>query len=79
MVIATADGYTVSFSGAPQGCAMGPNPFDDVRSASFAFNDIGCIRLLGLTTGTSATTYSPDDMVTREQVAALLARFWERA
>ena len=73
---ATADGYTVSFTGTPQGCAMGPNPFGDVSAGSFAFNDIGCIRLLGLTTGTSATTYSPAAAVTREQMAAFLARLY---
>jgi hypothetical protein len=71
---ATAGGYTVSFQGTPQGCAMGPNPFGDVSRASFAFNDIGCIRLLGITTGTSPTTYAPSDTVTREQMAAFLAR-----
>ena len=53
---------------------MGPNPFGDVSSASFAFNDIGCIRLLGITTGTTPTTYSPLEAVTREQMAAFLAR-----
>lgn len=73
---ATADGFTVSFAGAPLGCAMGPNPFSDVSAASFAFNDIGCIRLLGLTTGTSPTSYSPLATVTREQMAAFLARLY---
>ena len=51
-------------------------PFTDVGSASFAFADIGCIYGLGVTTGTSATTYSPADFVTREQMAAFLARIW---
>lgn len=73
---ATADGYRVSFTGTPAGCAMGPDPFVDVSTSSFAFNDIGCIRLLGLTTGTSPTTYSPADTVTREQMAAFLARLY---
>ncbi|MEQ8839616.1 MAG: S-layer homology domain-containing protein [Acidimicrobiales bacterium] len=75
---ATDDGYTVSFSGAAQGCAMGPNRFDDVGAGSFAFNDVGCIRILGITTGTSASTYSPNDTVTREQMAAFLARLYRR-
>jgi S-layer homology domain len=73
---ATADGYAVTVAGAPQGCAMGPNRFTDVSETSFAYNDIGCIRLLGITTGTSATTYSPDDGVTREQMAAFLGRLF---
>jgi S-layer family protein len=73
---ATTDGYAVSITGTPQGCAMGPNVFSDVSSASFAFNDIGCIALLGITTGTSPTTYSPSSPVTREQMAAFLARLF---
>ena len=55
-------------------CPTGPMPFVDVSVTSFAFEDIACIFGLGITTGTSATTYSPDDLVTREQVAAFLAR-----
>ncbi len=73
---ATSDGYTVSFTGTPLGCAMGPNPFADLSVSSFAFNDVGCIRLLGITTGTSASTYSPLETVTREQMAAFLARLY---
>jgi hypothetical protein len=76
VLAATASGYTVSVSGLPEGCAMGPNPFTDVRTDSFAFNDIGCIRLLGITTGTSAATYSPGDTVTRAQMAAFLGRLF---
>jgi hypothetical protein len=76
VVAATADGYTVSVTGEPGGCAMGPNRFVDVSAASFALNDIGCIRLLGITTGTSPTTYSPASTVTREQMAAFLGRLW---
>jgi len=75
---ATADGYRVSFSGELEGCAMGPNPFVDVSTSSFAFNDIGCLRLLDLTTGTSPSTFSPLDAVTREQMAAFLARVYRR-
>jgi hypothetical protein len=51
-----------------------PYPFDDVTPASFAYDDIGRIHKLGITTGTTATTYSPADDVTREQMAAFLAR-----
>lgn len=54
-------------------CPEGDHPFLDVGS-SFAVDDIGCIFLLGITTGTSATTYSPNDPVTREQMAAFLSR-----
>ena len=45
-------------------------------SSSFAADDIARIYGLGITTGTSATTYSPTDFVTREQAAAMLARMY---
>jgi len=57
-------------------CPTGPMPFLDVAASSFAFDDIICIAALEITTGTSPTTYAPDEFVTREQMAAFLARFW---
>jgi hypothetical protein len=65
---------TVRFLG--MSCAAGVAPFVDVPASSFALNDIACIHQLGVTTGTSPTTYSPGDSVTREQMAAFLARTW---
>ncbi len=56
-------------------CGPGPTPFTDV-TPSFAAADIGCIFGLGVTTGTSPTTYAPDDHVTREQMAAFIARLY---
>ena len=41
---------------------------------SFALDDIACIYDLGITTGTSPTTYGPTELTTREQMAAFLAR-----
>lgn len=61
------------------GCPTAPTPFTDISPTSFAANDIRCIYGLGFTTGTSATTYSPSDFVTREQMAAFLAREWRGA
>lgn len=58
-------------------CPEGGHPFLDVGS-SFAVDDIACIFQLGITTGTSATTYSPSDPVTREQMAAFLSRLDQR-
>ncbi len=52
-----------------------PHPFSDVGT-SFASNDIGCIAELEVTKGISPTTYSPDDDVTREQMAAFIARLY---
>ena len=39
-----------------------------------SFDDISLIRALAITTGTGPDTYAPDDHVTREQMAAFLAR-----
>ncbi len=53
------------------------DPFTDVPDTSFASGPVSCIYELGVTTGTSATTYSPGNEVTREQMAAFLARLYE--
>ena len=52
------------------------HPFTDVTRDSFAFDDVTCIYLLGVTTGTSPTTYSPQDYVTRKQMAAFMGRMY---
>ena len=55
-------------------CPRDETPFTDVSTSSFAYDDVACIFGLELTTGTSPTTYGPADFVTREQMAAFLAR-----
>jgi parallel beta-helix repeat protein len=57
----------------------GSNPFDDVPRSSFAYTSVACIYGLGITTGTSPTSYSPSDTVTREQMAAFVARLYRLA
>ncbi len=59
-------------------CPSGVVPFTDV-GGSFAADDIACIYFLGVTAGSSSTTYSPGDSVTREEMAAFLARLWRLA
>ena len=54
----------------------GEHPFVDVAESSFAYDSIGCIYGLGVTTGTSSETYSPGESVTREQMAAFLERLY---
>lgn len=54
----------------------GSHPFDDVPMTSFAAVAVGCVASLGVTTGTSATTYSPYAFVTREQMAAYVGRLY---
>ncbi len=59
-------------------CDGSATPFTDI-AGSFAAADIACIYNLDITTGTSATKYSPNRSVTREQVAAFVARLWQAA
>lgn len=52
-----------------------PTGFTDIASLSVEAQDaIATVKSLGITTGTSATTFSPDDIVTREQMSAFLIR-----
>src|SRR5688572_31852897 len=48
-------------------------PFTDVMGNPF-FCQIAAAYFSGLTNGTTATTYSPGDVVTREQMAAFTTR-----
>ena len=49
-------------------------PFTDVPEDSFAVNDIGRIYGLGITKGTSTTTYAPRSAVLRSHMALFIAR-----
>jgi len=65
--MASKAGHTLG-SGADQG-------FTDISGYSAAIQTaINQIKQLGVTTGTTATTYSPDDNVTQEQMAMFLER-----
>lgn len=49
--------------------------FTDIAGLSVEARDsISIVKTLGITTGTSATTFSPNEVVTREQMAAFLIR-----
>ena len=51
------------------------NPFSDVTSSNASFHaDVGCVYNSGVIRGTTATTFSPDDVANREQVAVLIQR-----
>ena len=56
-------------------CPTGSTPFVDVPGGQ-AGADVACIYHLGITTGTSSTTYSPDTIVNRAQLVTFLARLW---
>lgn len=60
--------------GSPLGFAG--HGFSDVPAASYYANAVRWAKHHGITTGTSATTFSPDDDVTRAQLVTLL---WRRA
>ncbi len=57
-------------------CSSSSTPFVDVSRNSFAFDDVACIRQLGITKGTGPDTYSPKNPVSREQMAAFMARLY---
>ena len=54
--------------------AITEDGFVDVPSSNPFEAVVDCLRYWGLTKGTSATTYSPGSPVTREQMAAFIAR-----
>ncbi len=60
------------------GGAMITIPFTDIAGNNF-FCQIAAAYFSGLTNGTSPTTYSPSDGVTREQMAAFIARTQDSA
>jgi S-layer family protein len=49
-------------------------PFTDVAATNIFFCSIASAYFTGLTNGTTASTYSPSDPVTREQMAAFVTR-----
>ncbi len=51
------------------------NPFTDIPDGAWYTDAVLWAYQNGVTTGTSATTFSPDTLVTREQVAVFLYRF----
>ena len=57
----------------PVAVVFPPTPFTDIAGLPFKA-DIEWDYANGITTGCTATTYCPDDVVTREQMASFLAR-----
>lgn len=56
--------------------------FTDMPTTHWAFQAVEALKASGITTGTSSTTFSPDQSVTRAQMALFLARalglHWEQ-
>ncbi|MEM8746681.1 MAG: S-layer homology domain-containing protein [Actinomycetota bacterium] len=61
-------------AGRPTPATPGSSTFDDVAAGGVNDDAIGWIRDAGITTGTSATTFSPDQLMTRAQYITLLWR-----
>ncbi len=74
-LVSTSPIYPAAAIASP-GCPPGTSPFVDVATTSYARSDIACIYRLGMTRGTSTSTYDPSGAVTRGQMSAFLARFW---
>jgi len=55
---------------------LGEADFEDVPAGHFAADAIEWAASVGITFGTSETTFSPNGTATRAQVAAFLNRFW---
>ena len=68
-----APDYLASFDACPED-VIPTAGFRDVGSRHPNVGDIDCIAYYGITRGTSATTYSPDDPVIREHMALFLVR-----
>ena len=66
---ATAAGDTTDLSACPASASIPAAGFTDTTST-----DVDCIAYYGITKGTTATTYSPDDQVSRWQMALFLTR-----
>ncbi|MYJ15319.1 MAG: S-layer homology domain-containing protein [Acidimicrobiia bacterium] len=65
--------YLASFDACPED-AIPKAGFVDVPLGDPSAADIDCIAYYGITRGTSSTTYSPEEPVTREQMALFLVR-----
>jgi len=54
-------------------------PFTDVRSDSVHHDAVACMVALGVTVGTTSTTYGSEDGLTRAQIATMTFRALQRA
>jgi N-acetylmuramoyl-L-alanine amidase/S-layer homology domain len=54
--------------------SSGKTPFEDLAPGAFYLDAVQWLSEAGITTGTSPTTFSPDDFVTRGQMATFLWR-----
>lgn len=56
---------------------MSENTFKDVKTTSWYYDAVEMLYNLGIVTGTTKDTFSPNDMITRAELAVIAARFNE--
>jgi len=56
------------------GKVNGNTPFNDINPSAYYYGAVLWANIKGITTGTTATTFSPNDMVTRAQAVTFLWR-----
>ena len=79
VIVLTAGSRFVQADTANCGGAMTSLPFTDVSASNIFFCSIAQAYFTGLTNGTSPTTYSPGNPVTRDQMAAFITRTQDSA
>ena len=57
-------------------CDTTATPFEDLSEATYGQDEVACIYNLEITNGVNATTYGHNQVVTRQQMAAFLARMY---
>lgn len=66
---------TILYRLAGSPAVSGTNPFTDVKQDNYFYNAVIWAYTNGVTTGTSSDTFSPDALLTREQIATFLYRY----
>ncbi len=74
LVAALLAGVLLSFTGLEAAGASLPDSFEDVEQGRFYYDAVYWALENGVTTGTSATTFSPEEACTRAQTVAFLWR-----
>lgn len=72
-------GAAISTAAFCAGVTSGSSGFTDLALAGVHANNVECLKASGVTAGTSATTYSPQQNVSRAQMATFIANMIDRA
>ena len=70
-----ADLVSILYSAAGKPAVTGTNKFKDVKSGDYYYNAVLWASKNNIVGGTGAAAFSPEDNVTREQIAAILYKF----